>query len=277
MISGRVVQLRRYPVKSLLGERTSAADISASGVAGDRVLALLDQTSGRVASAKQPHRWRGLLTLRATGGPTDPVRITLPDGRRLSSEDPDIDTALSAAVGRPVTLVDAVPPGATLLRSHPEAVLAAGLTDEVPADESRLGSLLPGTFFDFAPIHLVTTATLDRIAGHLPPGAGTVERYRPNLVLDTDTDAFAENGWVGRELRVGPDLVLAVLAPTPRCAVPTLAHGPLPRETEALRVPARLNRIEPLPGMGPQPCVGGYATVVRSGRVADGDHVSVGP
>ncbi|MGW2627537.1 MOSC domain-containing protein [Micromonospora taraxaci] len=176
-----------------------------------------------------------------------------------------------------MTIVAAVPAGATLLRSHPEAVLTAGRDDEVPADESRLGSVLPGTFFDFAPIHLVTTATVDRIAGHLPPGAGTVERYRPNLVLDTDTDAFAENSWVGRELRVGPDLVLAVLAPTPRCAVPTLAHGPLRREAEALRVPARLNRVEPLPGMGPQPCVGAYARVVRSGRVADGDRVTVGP
>ena len=62
MISGRVVQLRRYPVKSLLGERTSAADIGETGVAGDRVLALLDRASGRVASAKQPHRWRDLLT-----------------------------------------------------------------------------------------------------------------------------------------------------------------------------------------------------------------------
>ncbi|TNH21513.1 MOSC domain-containing protein [Micromonospora orduensis] len=276
MISGRLVQLRRYPVKSLLGERIPAAEVGVAGVVGDRALALLDRASGRVASAKQPHRWRDLLTLRATGGTPDPIRITLPDGRYLSAADPTVDQALSAAVGHPVTVVDTLPDGATLLRSHPDAVLAAGLTDEVPADESRLGAVVPGTFFDFAPIHLVTTATLDRITGSLPPGAGTVERYRPNLVLDTETEAFAENGWVGRELRVGPDLVLAVLAPTPRCAVPTLAHGPLPREAEALRVPARLNRVEPLPGMGPQPCVGAYARVVRAGRVADGDRVTVG-
>lgn len=276
MISGRLARLRRYPVKSLLGERIPAAEVGATGVVGDRALALLDRASGRVASAKQPHRWRDLLTLRATGGAPDPVRITLPDGRHLSAADPAIDDALSAAVGHRVTLVDTVPDDATLLRSHPDAVLAAGLTDEVPADESRLGAVVPGTFFDFAPIHLVTTATLDRIAERLPAGAGTVERYRPNLVLDMETEAFAENGWVGRELRVGPDLVLAVLAPTPRCAVPTLAHGPLPREAEALRVPARLNRVEPLPGMGPQPCVGAYARVVRAGRVADGDRVALG-
>ncbi|MCO1594410.1 MOSC domain-containing protein [Micromonospora sp. RHAY321] len=276
MDSGRLVHLRRYPVKSLLGERLPAAEVGERGLAGDRALALLDRATGRVASAKQPHRWRTLLTLRAAGAAPDQVRITLADGRQLSTVDPDIDVALSAAAGRPVTLVDSVPADATLLRSHPDAVLAAGWTDEVPADESRLGSAAPGTFFDFAPIHLVTTATLDRIATDLPPGAGTVQRYRPNLVLDAPGDAFAENGWVGRELRIGPSLVLAVLAPTPRCAVPTLAHGPLPRETGALRVPARLNRVEPLPGLGPQPCVGAYARVVRPGRVAEGDRVTVG-
>ncbi|PWR04942.1 MOSC domain-containing protein [Micromonospora acroterricola] len=274
-MSGRLVRLRRYPVKSLLGERLRAAEVGETGVAGDRSLALLDQATGLVASAKQPHRWRVLLTLRAAGA-TPGVRVTLPDGRHLSTADPDVDAALSAAVGRPVTLVDAVPPDAALLRSHPDAVLAAGLADEVPADESRLGAVVPGTFFDFAPIHLVTTGTLDRIAADLPPGVGTAERYRPNLVLDTSGDAFAENDWVGRELRIGSDLVLSVLAPTPRCAVPTLAHGPLPQETGALRVPARLNRVEPLPGLGAQPCVGAYARVVRAGRAAEGDVVRVG-
>ena len=33
-------------------------------------------------------------------------------------------------------------------------------------------------------------------------------------------------------------LVLRVIARTPRCAIPTLAHGDLPRDTEALRVVA---------------------------------------
>jgi uncharacterized protein YcbX len=275
-MTGRLVGLRRYPVKSLLGEALPAAEVGVAGLAGDRALALLDRGTGRVASAKQPRHWRALLTLRAAGAAPGPVRITLPDGRQLSSVDVDVDVVLSRTVGRPVTLVDAVPPDATLLRAHPDEVLAAGVHAEVPVDESRLGAVVPGTFFDFAPIHLLTTATLDRIAAELPTGAGVLDRYRPNLVLDTPAEAFTENGWVGRELRIGADLVLAVLAPTPRCAVPTLAHGPLPREAGALRVPARLNRVEPLPGLGPQPCVGAYARVVRAGRVGVGDGVRLG-
>ncbi|MFC4017199.1 MOSC domain-containing protein [Micromonospora sp. GCM10011542] len=274
-MTGRLVGVWRYPVKSLLGEALLASEVDPAGLTGDRALALLDGVTGRVASAKQPRHWRSLLTMRAAGAAPGPVRITLPDGGEVSSAHADVDAALSAVVGRPVTLVDVVPPGATLLRAHPDAVLAAGVAAEVPADESRLGAVVPGTFFDFAPVHLVTTATLDRIAAALPTDAGTVDRYRPNLVLDTPADAFAENGWVGRELRIGRELVLVVLAPRPRCAVPTLAHGTLPRETDALRVPARLNRVEPLPGLGPQPCVGAYARVVRAGRVELGDAVTL--
>ena len=51
---GAVASLRRYPVKSMLGEPLTEAVIGAGGVAGDRVLALLDAETGRVATAKQP-------------------------------------------------------------------------------------------------------------------------------------------------------------------------------------------------------------------------------
>ncbi len=72
---------------------------------------------------------------------------------------------------------------------------------------------------------------------------------------------------------VGDELVLRVIARTLRCAVPTLAHGDLPRDTGALRVLARHNRVAPLPGLDPEPCVGVYAEVLRPGRIRTGDPV----
>ncbi|MEU6075079.1 MOSC domain-containing protein [Micromonospora sp. NPDC047074] len=275
-MTGRLAELWRYPVKSMLGERLPAADVGPAGVAGDRRLALRHQETGRVASAKHPRLWRGLLAFHAAGAAPDPVRITLPDGRAVSSVDPDVDDVLSRVLGLPVTLIDRPPVGAVLDRADPDAVLAAGLAAEVPVAATPLASAAPGTFFDFAPVHLVTTATLARLAAELPGSPVDAVRYRPNLVLDVDADGFAENGWVGRELRIGPELVLRVSAPTPRCAVPTLAHGSLPRLAGALRVPASLNRVAPLPQLGPQPCVGAYAQVLRGGRVALGAPVEVG-
>ncbi|MGN9811289.1 hypothetical protein ACTMSW_18245 [Micromonospora sp. BQ11] len=61
----------------------------------------------------------------------------------------------------------------------------------------------------------------------------------------------------------------------PRCAVPTLSHGTLPAQVDALRAPARLNRVVPVPRLARQPRVGAYALVVRPGRVENGAVVEV--
>jgi uncharacterized protein YcbX len=136
-------------------------------------------------------------------------------------------------------------------------------------------SMLGEEVVDFAPLHLLTTATLDRIAELSPYRLARLERYRPNVVIRTDAGGFPENDWLGRDLRLGDALVVRVIARTPRCAVPTLAHGALPRDTEALRVLARHNRVTPLAGLDPEPCAGVYAEVLHPGRIRVGDAVRV--
>jgi hypothetical protein len=90
-------------------------------------------------------------------------------------------------------------------------------------------------------------------------------------VIRTGAPGFAENDWAGRDLRIGPDLVIRVIARTPRCAIPTLEHGELPRDSDALRVPAAHNRVSAMADFGPQPCAGVYAQVLSPGRVRVGD------
>ena len=270
---GTVAVVRRYPVKSMLGEDLAEADVSRSGLARDRRLAVVSRRTGKVASAKYPRLWRDMLTLSAEAL-DDAARITLPGGDKVWSTDPGVDETLSAVLDQPVTLTGTPPPGATLDRAVPEAVLRDGIKAEVPATLIEIGAATPpGTFVDFAPLHLITTATLDRIAELNPYRHARLERYRPNVVIRTGAGGFTENDWLGRRLRVGDDLVLRVIARTPRCAIPTLAHGDLPRDTEALRVVARHNRIRPLPDADPEPCAGVYAQVLHPGRIAAGDPV----
>jgi uncharacterized protein YcbX len=79
---GTVAVLRRYPVKSMRGEDLDASDVTFTGLAGDRRLALISRTTGKIASAKFPRLWRDLLTLSAAadeGTGDGAVRITLPD------------------------------------------------------------------------------------------------------------------------------------------------------------------------------------------------------
>jgi len=61
-------------------------------------------------------------------------------------------------------------------------------------------------------------------------------RFRANLIVNCpDAEAFVENAWVGRTLRIGGDLAVKVVIPTPRCAIPTLEHRGLPTNLKALR------------------------------------------
>jgi uncharacterized protein YcbX len=267
---GAVSGIHRYPVKSMLGESLPHARVDACGVSGDRAWGLVHRDTGRVASAKQPRLWRGLLTFTAAGAGAG-VRITAEDGECRAPTDPGVHSWLSRRLGQPVDLVDSPPAGATLERAEPDQVLLHGITTAVATRESALRG--GGSFADFAALHLVTTSTLAHLAALSPRRAVEWQRYRPNLLIATPPDGLVENAWPGRTLHIGPDLVLRVLLPTPRCAVPTLAHGRLPRDPDALRVPARHNRVTPLPALGPLPCVGVYADVLHPGEIRSGDTV----
>lgn len=272
MTAGRLARLRRYPVKSMLGEDLDAVAVTERGLFGDRALAVVDGETGRVASAKHPRLWRALLAIAASGAPPE-TSLRFPDGAAVMTSDPGAGTRLAGFLGREVSLAEVPPPGATLQRAVPEEVLLHGVDAEVAVQESRIGGVAPpGTFFDYAPVHLVTTSTLARLGELSPRGVIQAERYRPNLVVETDGVGFVEAAWAGRRLAVGAEVELEVLVSTPRCSVPTLAHGALPRDLDALRIPAAWSRVE-IPGLGEVACVGVYARVARPGRVRRGDEV----
>lgn len=263
----RVASLRRYPVKSMLGETVNTMFVDERGAEGDRRLALVDAETGRVASAKQARLWRGLLQCTASGN-TERVRITLPDGTDVAADDPGLDELLSRLLGRPVRLVRKRPEGATLERPDPEKLLELGVDAEVDARVVEIGQATPGgSFTDLAPLHAITTATLEHI------GVEAL-RYRPNLVIATPVGypPYAENDWVGRELTVG-EARLRVLKATSRCVLPTLEHGPLPRAPQAMRTPAVENRVD-AGNLESLPCAGVYLQVLAEGTICTGDRVT---
>ncbi len=276
---GTVELLFRYPVKSMLGEAQRTLAVAAAGVAGDRAWALLDDQTGQVASAKRPKLWRSLLkcTARTVGG--EAVEIAFHDGTTHHAGHPALDSKLSSLTGRPVRLSQTPPPDAEVVRSHPEAQLAEGLDVDVASDILKLGGAAPpGTFLDYAPLHLITTATLDGLADAQPEGTADPARYRPNVVIRSPagTAWFPENAWLGGTVRIGDAVSLRIVLQTPRCAIPSLSHGELPAQPQALRVAAERNRVD-VPGFGFQPCAGVYAEVIAPGAVKAGDRVTFVP
>jgi uncharacterized protein YcbX len=189
----------------------------------------------------------------------------------IRSTDAAVDKVLSEFLGQQVTLTATPPEDAQMEHSDPDEVIRHGVTAVVKTEARPLGV---GTFFNFAPVHLLTTSTLARIEALAGTGGTAAqERYRPNVVIRTGAEGFTENDWLGRDLRIG-DAVFRVIARTPRCAVPTLAHGPgIPRDPAALRVVADHNRVPAFDGRHAEPCAGVYAEVLRPGRISGGDAV----
>ena len=200
-----VVQLHRYPVKSVLGEQLTELAVDERGVAGDRRWAVRT-AQGKIGSGKTTRRFAalpGLQQLRARDT-ADGVVVELPDGTVHPVGSAVLQERLSALLGEPVTLA-------------PET------------DVSH---------FDDGPVSLVARASVEAVAAERGEPVETA-RFRPNLVLD-GVGAFADEEWVGRTLRVGT-VVLAVELASPRCVMVDSETADLPAQPGNLKAVGRLN------------------------------------
>src|SRR5437764_1040273 len=263
---GGVVSLWRYPVKSMMGEGLTAAEVTERGLLGDRAYALVDSSDGKAATAKNPRKWPHLFDFRATfveptrsAANVPPVRIVLPDGTAVTSDQGDLDRILSKALDREVTLRAARHGTVNAEEYWPDM---EGLDHRDAVTDFTLPE---GTFFDVAMAHLLTTATLDRLRELYPQGRFEVRRFRPNIVvqLASDEKGFAEDSWVGHTLAIGTAVRLNIIGPCGRCVMTTLAQGDLPRDPGILRTAAQQNHVN----------VGVYAAVGRVGTIRRGDPV----
>ncbi len=275
--TGTVRSLWRYAVKSMNGEELDEALVNDGGILGDRAYAVIDQSNGKVASAKFPRKWSRLLELSACltepprlGAPVPPVRITWPDGVDVISNDEHSDALLSETLGRPVMLTTSRPASPSVERLDPFE------TDESILDIGPV--MMKGRFSDYAAVHLLTTATLARLSEIYPEARFDARRFRPNVLVETSADqnGFVENDWIGRTLAIGNEVRLQVTDPTPRCSIPTLAHGELPKDPRVLRTIADHNML-PFSALDGQimPCSGVYAFVVQGGTLRTGDKVQI--
>jgi uncharacterized protein YcbX len=206
--AGTVASLHRWPVKSLAGEPAGALAIDPRGVAGDRAHALYDVHKGaprRLTAREAPGmlRWHARYDGRADDRlkPSEiPLpTLTAPDGTELAWDDPALPQALSDDLGREVTL-------------RRDLSLMQDLGNSV----------------------LVTTqATLDAVAAELDRDLD-LRRFRTNIHLVLDEDAYAEERWQGRRLRIG-DLELQLLHPCERCVIPTRDPATTSKDPNILR------------------------------------------
>ncbi len=245
---GTVAELWRYPVKSFQGEQVDSLDLASGGATGDRTLAVVDPTAGKVLSAK---RYADLL-LAAARLDGDTVMITLPDGAEHAATDPGVHAALSDWLGMAVRLE--APPADGVFPME----MYSGMSDEDSPVFDWPGP--PGTWLDLADVHWLTTASLEAIAAEHPDATWDVRRFRPTALIQTVGDGYAEDGWT--KVEVGPVASDVVMA-TPRCSMPSRAQPGLERD-KAIGTTIRDAHDNNL---------GLYATVTQGGTVRVGDIV----
>lgn len=263
-----IVGLWRYPVKSMMGEELAVVDLTERGILGDRRYALIDGGTGKVASAKNPRKWASLFACHATfverpsvAAQAPRIQITLPDGTKVTSDQNDVTAQLSKAFGREVRLASTAPSNPVLEEYWP-TVEGLPHSDTV-TDET----IPPNTFFDCAPVHLITSATLDQLTALYPAGRFEARRFRPNIfvMLNSREAGFVENKWIGRTLCIGEHVQLEITGPCPRCVMTTLPQGDLPQDMTVLQTAVKAN----------QGGVGIYATVKRGGTIRRRDPVRI--
>lgn len=248
MLLGQVLELWRYPIKSMGGERIDSANIVAQGLVGDRCWAVVDADVGEIRSAK---RWPELMNYQSSLLPSEHetlaqvnyrddvanVQIKCPDGVVLHARDASSTQKLCDNMQRNLRLE---PLRAATDKQHYRLASARSEAsfveemdmqkDEAIPDFSQAAPDImaqladnvtpPGSYVDAFPLHLITTDSLACLSEKASLDA-VVQRFRPNILMQTVANVaqFSEEQWVGKRLRVG-ETILFIDSKTVRCSMP---------------------------------------------------------
>jgi uncharacterized protein len=184
-LSGTVLSLHRWPVKSMAGEDVEALELFEHGAVGDRQHALYWR-GGRRLTARAAPRMLAWSARTNGDGPEGSPTIIAPDGRTWTWDDDGLEAAIAEDLGKEVALV------------------------RDPSLMQDLGDSLLVTF----------EATLRGLAAETDERAADLRRFRPNVHVAMEVEPFAEAAWEGRRLRIG-EAELELLWPCARCAIVT--------------------------------------------------------
>lgn len=264
---GKVSQIFRYPVKSMAGEELQLTYINKKGLLGDRTYALIDIETNKIVSAKNPKKWTNIFkyfakyTKESAINHNIEIQIEFPNKQKYLSSDAFINEKLSESLGRKVKLTSTVPEIVQLEEYHADIIEIKHHGDVSDAD------LAKGTFFDLGTIHLITTATLKKFEDFYNEGIFSVNRFRPNLVIETNSHlaGFVENEWIGKKISIGKEVILEIKQNCPRCVMTTLEQNNLPKDINILKTILKKNHGH----------LGVYADVICEGIINNGDEIKI--
>ena len=200
----RVLELWRYPIKSIGGEQLELADVSHFGIAHDRGWGLGDQTTGNVLTARREPKLL-MATCRVVDG--EPVTTTA-DGNEIRTSDD-----YSNWLGRPVRLAAAGDEGGTY--ENPM---------DAENDDDWVSWTGPGDAWHDSGRARVSIASVASL------GDWDFRRFRANVLVD----GSGERELVGSSISLGT-VGFDVIKDIARCVMVTRPQPGLDRDLDVLR------------------------------------------
>ncbi len=282
---GTVKELWRYPVKSMQGEQLDKAVIESQGVVGDRYWITRDDTQEELITVRKKP---GLMHCTAryeeepvSGQQADQVpdvQISLPDGSSFSTGEGSTQQ-LSDFLNTQVSLWPLQPKKDQDFYSLKSEI---GLREvrrqfNIKGKLPNMGSMSwskvfelsrfvtpRGRFYDAYPLHIVTSNAIDKLKSLEPDGDFNVQRFRPNLYIDSTNKSphIQEWDWLGGKLFIG-DTVIYCDSRTIRCSMPSQPQRELEKDSRVVRT------LEKHTGRH----LGINAEVIKPGKINQGDAV----
>jgi uncharacterized protein YcbX len=259
-VVGHVESLWRYPVKSMRGENLQEAFINFSGVYGDRLYAF----KTTAAPAGFPF---------LTGREFPAMLLYQPHFRHSSQAHRPPNLAEAEAFAPDVTLVyhnpdelavDVETPAGDVLAIDNPALqdrlhAGSGATHELTLLRSK------HAMTDCRPVSLISIQTTQALGVELGMVVNQ-RRFRANIYVDLNgAFGFTEDSFVGHSLRIGTEVVIAVLERDPRCKMITLDPDTAEASPEVLRNVAKAHNGK----------LGIYGAVLVEGTVYPGDEITL--
>lgn len=257
---GTIESLWRYPVKSMSGERRNKVFLGFAGIFGDRCYAFRNSAARKgfpyVSATVQQQMLCYRPQFRYPERAAEPPNLT---------EAMSIEPGLTYANGDSSDLiVDVITPSGTIVSiDDPRLVqmLSEGISGQNLLSLVRSDRALT----DCRPVSLISMQTVGQCEAEMEIPLDK-RRFRANIYVNLSADTgFAEDGFVGRKLRIGSQAVLAILERDPRCKVISLDPDTGEHNPDILR--KVVNAHDNFAGV--------YCAVLVEGSIADGDSITL--
>ena len=257
---GTVESLWRYPVKSMRGEELDEMFAGYAGVYGDRVFAFISSASPKGFPFFTGRDQRQMIHYRARfRNPEKAARpVNLSEAEKLGSG----VNPISADVSELMIDVE-TPDGKTFPIDDP--ALIDILRISVDGNHKLTLFRSDKAITDCRPLSIFAVQTAKKLGEETGVNVDK-RRFRANVYVDLiSSEGFAENEFVGRSLRIGSKVTVAVLQRDARCMMITLDPDTAEKTPAILKAVAQAHE-----GMA-----GVYGAVLAEGMLRKGDPIEL--